>query len=409
MHDVLTAQDLCDRALSLARDLGDRKTEARILWNLLLLHERSGRADLALTYGERSLALARELGIRDQLAFTLHDLAQVYLDMGQVTRGREVLDESWVLWQEMDNRVMLADNLTSRTLFDTFTGNYEQAIRVSDEAFAMSQAIDNLWGQAYSRMYIGLAHHARGELGRALEVMQECIRLAEEAGFVAPLLVTRCDMALVYGDLGAVEHGLDLVRLALTAPSVHMHLWWNWAFIRMAELYLLKGDLAGAEAILIQIQRDLGDYRALFTPLIMTFEPKLAHARGEYAQAEALAGRYRTLEGWGLHAFVPEMMCYLGKSLLAQGRDDEARTTLAGARQRAEKIGARHVLWPILGGLAEVAARAGEVDGADGAASLHSQAAAIVRTIADNAGSAELRASFLAQPRVRTLLDGQGV
>lgn len=402
VHDVLTAQDLCDRALLLARELGDREAEARILWNLLLLHERSGRADQALIHGEQSLALARELGSRELMAFTLHDLAQVYLDVGQVARGRAVLDEARALWEEMDNRPMLADNLTTLTLFSTFTGDYDQAIRVSDEAFALSQSIDNLWGQAYSRMYVGLAHHARGELGRALAVMQECIRLAEEAGFVAPLLVTRSDLALVYGDLGQVDRGLELVRLALTAPSVHMHLWWNWAFIRMAELYLLKGDHSGAEAILTQIQRDLGDHLALFTPLILSFEPKLALAQGEYARAEALAGRYRTMEAWGLHAFVPELLCYLGRALLAQGRGDEAHAALDTARRRAEALGARNVLWPILAGLAETAGQAGDGNGAE---DLRAQAVAILGYIADHAGSDELRASFLAQARVRALLE----
>jgi class 3 adenylate cyclase/tetratricopeptide (TPR) repeat protein len=402
VHDVLTAQDLCDRALSLARELGDRESEARVLWNLLLLHERSGRAQQALVYGERSLAVARELGLREQLAYTLHDLAQVYLDVGQVERGRAVLLEARGLWQEMDNRPMLADSLTTHTLFGAFTGEYEQAIRFSDEAFAISQAIDNRWGQAYSRMYVGLAYHARGEMGRARDVMQECIRLAEEAGFVAPLLVTRCDLALVYGDLGAVDEGLDLVRLALTAPSVHMNLWWNWAFIRMAELYLLKGDLAGSAAILTQVQRDLGEERALFTPLIMTFEPKLALAQGDYARAEALAGRYSTLEAWGLHAFVPDMLCYLGRALLAQGRNDAARSVLLTARQKADALGARRLLWPILAGLAEAMARGGD---AESAADLRSEAVAVVDFIAEHTGSTELRASFLAQPRVRGLLE----
>ncbi len=405
VHDVPTAQDLCDRALRLAGELGDRAAEARILWNLLLLHERAGLGSQAVVYGERSLALARELGLREQLAFTLHDLAQAYLDVGQAARGRAVLLEARSMWQELDNRPMLADNLATQILFDTFTGEYEQAIRLSDEAFALSRAIDNLWGQSYSRMYVGLTYRARGELGRALEVMQESIRLAEEAGFVAPLLVTRCDLALVYGDLGAIDHGLDLVRLALSAPSVHMNLWWNWAFIRMAELYLLKGDLAGAEAILTQVERDVGEETALFTPLILVFKPRLALAYGNYPQAEALARQYETLEAWGLQGFVPDLLCYLGQALLAQGRDEEARAALASARQAAEKIGARGALWPILAGLAEVAARAGDAAGAEG---LRAEATATVDYIAGHAGSDELRASFLAQPRVRALLDGTG-
>ena len=60
-------------------------------------------------------------------------------------------------------------------------------------------------------------------------------------------------------------------------------------------------------------------------------------------------------------------------------------------------------LWPILVTLAGLAA---EDERADDAQALRTQACTIIRHIADHAGGPELRASFLHQPVVQTLLEG---
>ena len=156
-------------------------------------------------------------------------------------------------------------------------------------------------------------------------------------------------------------------------------------------------DESGPEPVVYQIPLS---YRAEAVDFLA--DALVARLAADPLVAEALAGRYRTMEAWGLHAFVPELLCYLGRALLAQGRGDEARAALDTARRRAEALGARNVLWPILAGLAETAAQAGDGNGAD---DLRAQAVAILGYIADHAGSDELRASFLAQARVRALLE----
>src|SRR5579859_2162064 len=67
-NDPARGQAACARALTLARQIGDRAAEAQVLWILLLLYGYEGR-DLpqALAYGEQSLAIARELGLPEQM------------------------------------------------------------------------------------------------------------------------------------------------------------------------------------------------------------------------------------------------------------------------------------------------------------------------------------------------------
>ena len=73
--DPKRGRDLSERALGLARELGERRAESKALWNLMIVNVFGG-GDLAeaLDDGERSLVIARELGEREAIAFTLNDL-----------------------------------------------------------------------------------------------------------------------------------------------------------------------------------------------------------------------------------------------------------------------------------------------------------------------------------------------
>src|SRR3970282_3005120 len=67
-HDPARGQALSEQALALARELGDRTAEAKILWNLTLLNSFTGQLRAAAGYGERALALARDLCLAAELA-----------------------------------------------------------------------------------------------------------------------------------------------------------------------------------------------------------------------------------------------------------------------------------------------------------------------------------------------------
>src|SRR3990172_2516056 len=66
VYDPGQARALLEQALRMARALGDRAAESKILWNLMVLDIFDG-GDLqqAITYGEQSLGLARELDLRE--------------------------------------------------------------------------------------------------------------------------------------------------------------------------------------------------------------------------------------------------------------------------------------------------------------------------------------------------------
>jgi hypothetical protein len=91
--------------------------------------------------------------------------------------------------------------------------------------------------------------------------------------------------------------------------------------------------------------------------------------------------------------------------LLAAGQADDARAALEDARQEADSLGSRRALWPILADIARLEAGRGNEPAA---LELRRQAAEIIDTIAEHAGSAELASSFVNQPEVQAVLRAIG-
>jgi tetratricopeptide (TPR) repeat protein len=411
VHDPARGQALSEQALALARELGDRTAEAKILWNMMLLNSFTGQLRAAAGYGERALALARDLGLREQLAYTLNDIVRVYIGTGQFERAWAVVDEACGLWRELGNQPMLADNLgrSARILFAV--GDYERALLLSEEARQISQAIGNLWGQSFCRMFVGYIYLERGEMARAIETMEECIRLGERAGFMMTQVGTRADLAWIYGTLGAIHRGVELAYLARAQAEQQLPGFRAWALACLARLHLMNGDLAEAEAAIKAGYATLNpeDFTTHGPVELPLADAELALAQQAFGHAvaviEALVARLRKV---GMRSFLADALHFKGKALLAQGRVEAARAAWMEARAEAEALGSRRVLWPVLAALAEIEAQLGN---AAEAAALRRRAREIIQYIADHcppdpsAGSGQsLRASFLHLPDVQAVV-----
>jgi predicted ATPase len=113
LHNSELSEQMLIEALAISREIGDRITQAKLNWNLMLTFLFSKRLDQALEYGEVALALARESHDREQLAFVLNDLCRLYTCRGEFEKAHTVIREARDLWRSLDHQVMLADSFGS--------------------------------------------------------------------------------------------------------------------------------------------------------------------------------------------------------------------------------------------------------------------------------------------------------
>lgn len=398
--DPAQAHLLSERSLRLARELHDRPSEAKILWNLLLLSHFSGHPVAAIGYGEQSIALAREMGLREQLAYSLNDISRSYMMNNQFEPATAALTEAHALWRELGNQPMLADNLNTRAMNAFSRGDYDGALMLSAEAYHIGQIINNAWTQAHSLMTRSFIFTARGEVERSLETMNEGLRLAEQVGFRVAIVSARTNLALTYAGMGDVARGLEFVEPA------HAPEGWETSLLAVrAQLYVLQGDLERARALVQEARAEMKP--ELPSPFLVgalyLAEMEIALAERDFVRLLEACDKFLAgVRERGMQFFRVYAEYFKGRALDALGRTEEAEELLERTRAEVEQVSGRRNLWQILALLGEIETRRRN---REQAAQLYARAREIIEFIAAHTPE-EYRESYLNLPDVRAVLNG---
>lgn len=409
VHNPEQAHLLSDESLALARELADRPAEAKILWNLMLLSKFTGHARQAVEYGEQSLEIAREYDpstdtgqrLREQLAFTLNDLAlHAYTESGQFDLAQTRMEEARGLWRELKNLPMLTDSLSGSAIIYAMRGEYDQALAAADEARGISESIGNLWGQSYSRWEVGDISWEHGDIGRAIETMEACMRFGEQAGFVAPLVGVQSNLAMLYGEMGSLERGMEYASRALEKAEHELEGWLRWPLSALIRLFIWQGDLDKAGVMLERTAGTLSEGFFAIGVLTAVAKGELALAKRDFPLAVSVADNELARQNqMGARVYRPDLLMVKANALLKQNEFSSGKQTLEQARLVAEAIGSRRMLWRILSALSQVEeAEGNQVE----AAGLRAQAREIVQSIADHTPP-DLRSEFLKLPDVQAV------
>ncbi len=398
LHNPRRAEEISVQALDIAQQLRDKKTEARVLWNLMFAYEYGEQLEMAIENGERSLALARELDLREQLPFTLNDLAGCYWVGGQLDRGLELFQEAIDLRRALEDRPMLADVLHASSIACMFAGKYDMAIARSEESWQISKSIDNKWGLTSGWSRMGFVYRERGELGKAIKLTKDSLNLAKVHDFRSEYVIPNAELAFLYADLVMPSRGLEFAQQALNASET-VPGYRPYAFAAVVQCQLRLGELSQAEKTIEQARNDPSwqSWPAYCFALLLA-EAQLALAKADYERAlDRARNLAEDLRQSGIGSYLPAALDVAGQSLFALDRSQEARATFLEAKREAEAMEAKTRLWPVLLHLSQTDSDPVE------AARLLEDARALVAFIADRTGSEALRASFLSLPEVKQL------
>ncbi len=392
---------LSERALKLAEQLDEPEAEAKIYWNLLLLHLFTSDLGKAIEYGEKSLEIARRHALKERLAYASHDVSRAYTASGDFTTGLQRLGQAQELWRELNNLPMLTDSLSSAALYHMVNGEYDQVIALTEEAYQLSESINNLWGQSfalYSRVFV---HFILGEYDKALEASHECMRLAEPAGFVVPLVECPYFIAIMYLDMGDVAQAAEWAERSSVNALKLLPSDVPGALGVKALVHVQRGELEQAAQLLSSEQPGGGPIPQENFFVFQAWE-RLEFARHNYEGVLDLTNKISLSLGEFNFEVLSKYPHYVkGKAQEALGRLDEAHESLRSALLTTEKYKVRPFLWAILGALARVEERRGNPEEAR---ALRARAKEVIAFMADHAPTPELRTSFLNRPDVKDAL-----
>ena len=404
-HDADESKRLSDDALKIAREIGDRSAEAKILWNLQNVANFSNDAQAGIAYGEQALAVARQFNLREQTAYILNDISRVYLATGETARAMQAIKDAKEIWDELGNVPMLADNLATAGETCAYSGALNDALGYTGQAIQLAQSIGNPWVQAYALWTEGIVLFELGDVARAIAAMNESQKMAEQAGFAAAQLGGQSDLSLMYSALGAFDRAVALCRQVVGRGSAGFQPFQAWALAHLSRIYTRQGNLAAAADAARQAREKFPplDYIVYLTVPVALAEGELALAQednpGAIAAVAPVIARY---EATGIGYRVTDALLVHARAHMARHELDRAEETLKRARAIAERVSSRQTLWQILLEQSRIADTRGQ---AAQAKALRDQARGVVDYIADHIGDAELKASFLALPDVRATVE----
>ncbi len=399
MFDPDKGRALSNQAVELARQQGNPEAEARILWNRSNSEFFAGDIPRAVEFGDQSLAVAERFNLREQLAFTLNDLSRPLIMLGESDRARRAILQARQLWLELDNLPMLADNFAGGSLVAYWLGQYDQASSEAEESYRITKSIDNTWGQASSRIWIGMAYFELGRLGLAIETLSECLKLAKQVNARLAILVSGSFLGLTYGFIGSPQLGFAALDEATSVdPNQFPHIW-PAAMAALARLRLWNGEPAAARQASTESYKGLKPVGSLnVADSVLLADAEITLAEGNPKRSVELLDQMLELAAAAhRRPAVPEALLLRGRSLHALGELEPARNSLRRSRKEAQELGSQRILWRILLEQSRLEAESGNRSEAE---QLGAQAASAVTMLATSIEDPGLRRSFEALPDV---------
>ena len=402
LHDSALSEQLLIQALDISHEIGDRSTQAKLSWNLMLTYLFSKRLDQALEHGVLALSLARGSDDREQLAFVLNDLCRLYTCRGEFNIAHAVIKEARELWSSLDNQVMLADSFGSEAEAYFNAGEYNQSLEYSKQGLQISEKTANLWGQSYDRMLMAFAYFEMGKLGRGIQMAEQSIELAGEAGLIASSISMRSELGWVYAYCGAFEKGYKFIEQAFQVAEANQPAWRTFPQAAKVRIDLLHDNIQSAEQTVDNaLLKPTSIPYARYTIFVCLANIELAFGKGQYTKSLSLIEELLEETSPLTRVDIPEVLRWKGQALFGLNQLDEAQQILTEARSRAVESSSNLHLWPILASLAEVNSKLGIHKEAE---ANRKEARGIIKRIAESLHEVGLSELFLNQPRVQKLM-----
>jgi len=209
-----------DLALEMAHRLGD--IEQQTLFSILLGNAYSARCDpdRAIEYYDRAIALARRVGDRQREARALSNSGASLMDLGRYGEARERLAEAMPLLIELGDETPWAGAHLDLGKMAMLEGDNDRAHEHFTQAQEVFERIENRHGVAVALYYLGAAQLEQGEIVSASLRLEQALTASADAGFTFGVALVHSRLALASAMAGAFdavrEHHTRAVELART-------------------------------------------------------------------------------------------------------------------------------------------------------------------------------------------------
>jgi tetratricopeptide (TPR) repeat protein len=216
-RDFEAAREDVERALELAKALGDRRSVANTYFQASLVAERMGHWILSRNYAQQAKALYEELNDERNVGGLTLNLGGLHLLLGKPEQALEHLKQGFALAVESDSQPLAAHALGGIATVHLHLAEYQEAEEHARRALELLEGRDDyLDEQGSSQLVLGRSLMERGRLDEA----EECFRAADAVFERMESVSHRAGAWVALGDLaGRLGNDREAARLYRNAAQ----------------------------------------------------------------------------------------------------------------------------------------------------------------------------------------------
>jgi DNA-binding SARP family transcriptional activator len=403
-RDYAESRGFIDRALDLARGIGDPALYAESLNWVANWHLNADDLQLAIEFHRQALTVVERLGDPRETASTLDRLALACQMRGELAASLEYYERAILLWQRMDDQPGLAASLTGRGLAycsGSFTAHTmvppdrpADALADLEEALRIARETNSPSAESWALWSLSLFHTGAGQYGRALGTVQDSLSIAASISHLEWMAGSRSILGHLYVELFAAEEAQLQLRQALAlAERLHSQHWIHQAIAALAGACCLLNDLEQAQTWLDRLLSPGTPMDSIHKRACWARQAELALLQGQASLAlEVVERLIASAPGMSPGRVIPYLWQLKAEGLAAMGQPEEAGSLLQAAVQHAQMPGGQFLLWRLHASLAHVHDTMGEVAETE---AHFSTARQLVAELADTIRVQALRDGFL--------------
>lgn len=176
------ARECYRQALAIAREVGDRRAEAHHLGRLGSVYGDLGEREQAIAALEQALIVAREIGDRQAEASHLGGLGEAYSASEQCERARTYFQQAVSVAHDLGDRRCEGNWLGDLAGTYSATGQYELAVRCYDRALEIAREIGDRENEATWLGNMGNAYVTMREVPQGIAAYEEALPIVRALG-----------------------------------------------------------------------------------------------------------------------------------------------------------------------------------------------------------------------------------
>ncbi len=179
-NNLRLAAENFHQSLELARQIGDLRLQARPLANLGMTAIRRGDFVQARLYSEQSLALARQIGARNGETVILGNLGFIASSLGDYTQASNYIESSLRIAREIGDKYNEAIALINLSAQFGALGEHHKAIQSAGKGLQIAYQIGEQSAAAWAYTYLAHSLFASEKREEAEEAYQNALRIRRE-------------------------------------------------------------------------------------------------------------------------------------------------------------------------------------------------------------------------------------